>query len=222
MNFLFNDFSNKIALEIGGPSNLFNDNIYKTIKKLDNVIWSNNTIWYNNNTDIYNFMEGREISYGKNITEDAVSLKNISDKSYDMTISSHSLEHIANPIKALKEWIRVTKTDIILILPNKYETFDHKRDYTKFETILDKYNRDIGEDNLESLNEILEKHDLDLDKPAGTLEQFKIRSLDNYNNRALHHHVFNYDLVYNICEYLNISLIDHNIDGINMWFHLKI
>lgn len=125
-------------------------------------------------------------------------------------------------MKALKEWKRITKSDIILILPNKDICFDHKRNYTNFEVILDKYNRDIGEDNLESLDEILEKHDLNLDEAAGTLEQFKIRSLNNYDNRALHHHVFNYDLVYDMCKYLNISLIDHNIDGLNMWFHLKI
>ncbi len=46
------------------------------------------------------------------------------------------------------------------------------------------------EDDLFHLPEILERHDLSRDPLAGSLEQFRARSLDNFNNRCLHHHVF--------------------------------
>jgi hypothetical protein len=40
------------------------------------------------------------------------------------------------------------------------------------------------------LPEILEKHDFSLDPGTASLEEFHRRSLDNFNNRCLHHHVF--------------------------------
>ena len=47
-----------------------------------------------------------------------------------------------------------------------------------------------GEDDLTHLPEILELHDLACDVGAGTFEQFRARSLENFSNRCLHHHVF--------------------------------
>lgn len=151
---------------------------------------------------------------------DSTDLELIADNTYDYLISCHNLEHIANPLKAIKEWLRILKKDsyIILILPNKNYCFDHKRNYTSFSTLLDKYNRNVGEDNLESLTEILELHDLSLDRAAGTKEQFTLRSLDNFNNRCLHHHVFNLELVQKICEFFNLTLNNHLINGLDMWF----
>jgi len=66
---------------------------------------------------------------------------------------------------------------------------------TRFESLKDKFQRDVGEDDLSSLPEILELHYLEMDKPAGTPEQFKERSLKNFENRCLHHHVFDINLL---------------------------
>jgi hypothetical protein len=41
----------------------------------------------------------------------------------------------------------------------------------------------------------LELHTLSLDKAAGSLDQFKQRSLSNYENKCLDHHVFNLELL---------------------------
>ncbi len=57
------------------------------------------------------------------------------------------------------------------------------------------------------LNEILELHDLSMDPPAGTLEQFKARSLKNLENRALHHHVFDIDLLTEMFAYFNVDVL---------------
>ena len=43
------------------------------------------------------------------IPQDATDLPNFSNDEFDFIISSHTLEHLANPIKALKEWERVIK-----------------------------------------------------------------------------------------------------------------
>jgi hypothetical protein len=52
------------------------------------------------------------------------------------------------------------------------------------------YDQNTGEDDLQHLSEILEKHDLARDPGAGSWENFQQRSLDNISNRCLHHHVF--------------------------------
>jgi hypothetical protein len=55
------------------------------------------------------------------------------------------------------------------------------------------FDRDTQEDDLTHLPEILSKHDLNIDQPAGSPEEFRERSLNNFANRCLHHHVFNED-----------------------------
>lgn len=56
---------------------------------------------------------------------DAVSLP-IFDSSLDYVASSHVLEHVANPIRALVEWQRVTKSGgyVYCVVPNRRVTFD--------------------------------------------------------------------------------------------------
>lgn len=213
--------TDKNGLEIGGPSSAFRDSgIYKNIASLDNVVFAQQTVWAQFIDKSYNFFPGKS---GKVFEMDAVDLSTIPNESYDLLMSSHNLEHIANPLKAFKEWIRVVKKEghIILILPEKSVCFDHKRNYTQFWVILDKFQRNIGEDNLESLPEILRLHDLLLDSPAGNFEQFTRRSLDNFKNRCLHHHVFNKDLVQSMCDFCNVKLISNHINGLDMWFLIQ-
>ena len=209
----------KKCLEIGGPSAPFSE-IYSTAGSVDNVVFSLKTVWHTFQESNYS-PSGKVI--GKVFEMDGSDLNKISDSVYDSVVSSHNLEHMANPLKALKEWSRVICPNgyIILILPNKKFTFDHRRDDTVFQTILDKFNRNVGEDNLDSLPEILRLHDLPMDPPAGNFEQFTKRSLDNYNNRCLHHHVFTGKLIVDICQFLGLQLVKSNTETINMLFVLQ-
>ena len=210
--------NNKYGVEIGGPSPR-SETIYKESNSIDNVIFSQNTVW-SNHTDLYNYYDGKT---GKVIINDAVNISLVEDNIYDFVFSSHSLEHIANPLKALKEWLRIIKTDgyIILIVPEKSICFDHKRNISSFSTILTQYNKNIGEDDLSTLPEILENHDLSMDLPAGNFQQFVARSLDNFNNRCLHHYVYSPDLLKEICKFLLCEFIYTETDGINIWFIMK-
>jgi hypothetical protein len=43
----------------------------------------------------------------------------VKDKSYDFVISSHVIEHFYDPIAAIKEWMRVSKRYIYMIVPHR-------------------------------------------------------------------------------------------------------
>ncbi len=95
---------------------------------------------------------------GFNFIRESTDLQRIKSSSYDFILASHTLEHTSNPIKALKEWIRVVKPggSLIVILPHYTHTFDHRRQPTPVSHMLEDYERDIGEKDETHLNEILE------------------------------------------------------------------
>jgi len=69
---------------------------------------------------------------------DATDLGMIPDESYDFLLSCNSLEHMANPLKAMGEWLRILKHGayLLIIVPDKRYTFDHLRPITSFEHLL--------------------------------------------------------------------------------------
>lgn len=91
-------------------------------------------------TDIY---VGEQQKFNKEIStihvwiEDATKTP-FGDKSFDFVLTSHVLEHVYNPELAIKEWARIAKKYIFLIIPHKDRTFDKDRDETTVEEI---YNR---------------------------------------------------------------------------------
>jgi len=205
-------FVNKFGLEIGGPSRIFQKDgfipLYKNLKKLDGCNFSSNTIWEGNiiSGKGYNYYKNK---YGVQYISEATDLNLISDLKYDFVLSSNCFEHIANPLKAIKEWIRVLKRGglVLLVLPNKKYCFDHNRPITDFAHLLSDYQNNTSESDLTHLNEILEFHDLGMDKPAGNLIQFKERSMKNFENRALHHHVFNIFILKEIFNYFKLEVL---------------
>ena len=184
---------NKQGLEIGGPSEVFRRrqpaDLYRWVGRLDNCNFSRSTVWAEQQDD---FTFDPQKAPGKSIFCDGSDLASVPDSSYDFILSSHNLEHFANPVKALKEWRRVLRPSgaLVLVLPHYKRTFDHRRTPTSVDHMLVDFDRNVGEDDLTHLPEILEKHDISMDPGAGTPEQFHKRSLDNISNRCLHHHVF--------------------------------
>lgn len=204
-------FNGKKGIEIGGPSAIFSREIpiYPVIKSLDGCNFSSKTLWEGNinEGENYNYFENKK---GYQYICEASNLETIPNENYDFLIASHCLEHCANTLKTIKEWLRVIKKGgaILLILPDRRYTFDHNRPITTFEHLKDDLNKEINETDLTHLTEILKLHDLSMDLPAGTIEQFKNRSIENYNNRCLHHHVFDFKLLKNIFEHYNIKIIE--------------
>ena len=210
--------SGKRGIEIGGPSST-GIVIYESSVIIDNVIFSKSTVW-SNHEDEYNYYKDKK---GKVIINDAVNIKSVNDNQYDFLFSSHSLEHIANPLKAIEEWLRIVKPNgyIIIIVPEKSVCFDHKRSYSSFSTLMSQYKLNVGEDDLSTLPEILLNHDLTMDPPAGDLESFKLRSMNNFSNRCLHHYVYNDELLMEICKHFNCEFIYNETQGLNRWFIMK-
>lgn len=202
-------FINKNGLEIGGPSCAFmNDgymHIYKIMGTLDGVNFSNSTVWTGKIEDAEGFIVNRKV-VGKMYIADATELIQIKNSTYDFILSSNNIEHIANPMKAMEQWVSKLKQNgiLVIIAPRKEVNFDHKRETVEFTHLLEDYNNDIDEHDLTHLEEILKLHDLPMDPPAGTFEQFKERSLKNYENRCLHHHVFNLNILDQMCNYFQL------------------
>ncbi len=205
-----NILKNRQGIEIGGPSMVFKSllPLYSVISDLDGVNFSNETLWEGSIT------EGTHFNYywnkkGRQFIAEGTDLVNINCNTYDFLLSANCLEHIANPIKAVKEWIRVIKPNgyLLLVLPRKEMGFDHKRPITSFKHILQDYSNDTTEHDLTHLNEILELHDLSRDRNAGNYERFKSRSLENFKYRGLHHHVFDMPLIEAIFKQCNITLV---------------
>lgn len=185
----------KSGLEIGGPSRVFRSwpaalPLYQKVGSLDNCDFSPSNRWAQHR-ESYVFARGK--APGKTICCEGSDLSSIADHSYDFVLSSHSLEHHANPLKALKEWKRVTRPrgGLILVLPDGSKTFDRRRQPTPLAHLVEDFVRNTQEDDLTHLPEILEAHDFSLDPGVGSEEEFRERSLRNFEFRCLHHHVFN-------------------------------
>jgi SAM-dependent methyltransferase len=204
---------NKVGLEIGGPSNWFMPKdiipLYQYVNSLDNCNFSPETIWdgKRENGLTYQFYSGKPKGY--QYVLDSTDLDIIPAQKYDFILASHVLEHIANPIKALIEWIRILKHDgiLILILPHKDGTFDRKRNVSTLTHLIEDYENNTEESDITHLDEILNRHDLSKDPEAESFIQFKNRSLKNLENRCLHHHVFDTKLAVKLIDFVNLQII---------------
>ncbi|MEO6732490.1 MAG: methyltransferase domain-containing protein [Ferruginibacter sp.] len=205
-----NILANKCGVEIGGPSPIYQSTgflpIYPFLKSLDGVNFSNSTIWEGK------LSEGHFYKYqgktGYQYIAEGSSLPMIEDNKYDFVLSCNNLEHIANPIAAVNEWKRIIKNggSILLILPNKLANFDHKRPYTTIEHLVDDFKKNISEDDMTHVEEILSLHDLKKDPQAGDYKKFEERCYDNYTNRCMHHHVFHQGLLKEVFNYCNMDV----------------
>jgi SAM-dependent methyltransferase len=208
------------GLEIGGPSIIFKNliPIYKFCSSMEFANYSVNTVWHESIDDSIKYYRNL---CGKLYITEATNLV-FDDKSYDFILSSNVLEHIANPIKAFYEWKRVARCYIILMLPKKESNFDHNRPVTLFSHLVDDFKNNTSEYDLTHLDEILSLHDLLLDPPAGDHDNFKRRSLMNYENRCLHHHVFDSDLVRRMCDFIDVKIIYETFTKTDLIYLIKV
>ncbi len=199
------------GIEIGGPSLFFDVSlpVYKTVSSLDCLNFARETIWEGEIDESMDFSY-RKRRLGRQVIGEGSDLSNVEARSYDFLLSCHSLEHVANPLKALREWKRILKPGgfLILAVPNKESIFDHNRPTTTFSHLLADEQSDVDERDLTHLQEILELHDLDRDKAAGSFENFKARSLDNFSNRGLHHHVFDPELLSDCLKHTDYKILE--------------
>src|ERR1022692_2414923 len=150
---------NTIGLELGGPSDIFSAGnlfpIYPLAQRIDNCNFASKTEWAENHIAGPTFVFDENKQPGHQYIREARDLSDFASVSYDFVCSSHTLEHCANPIRALRECSRVLKSDgyLFLVLPHKDETFDHKRPVTKLDHLIADFENDVDEADLTHLPE---------------------------------------------------------------------
>ena len=134
----------------------------------------------------------------------------IDNEIYDFILSANNLDLTANPLKALQEFKRVLKKGglIIIIVPTREKTFNHRRELTRFEHLLEDYKNDMKEDDLTHLPEILRLYDFELDDFFKDRETFERLAEFNYENKILRHHVFGKRCLTKIFRWLELEIIN--------------
>jgi FkbM family methyltransferase len=191
------------GLEIGGPSGLFARSVYPRCQRLDNLLFSRDTVWHKSGEQFE--VDGRRM--GAQLIGEA-SVTGMKTRVYDYILASHSLEHVANTIQTLREWQRVLKPggQIVLVLPWRHATFDHRRPYTTLRHLQEDYENKVDETDLTHFSEIMGLHDIGRDAGARDQTFFYQRSLKNAENRCLHHHVFSQNLLFELATHLGYAV----------------
>lgn len=137
-------FCNKTALEIGGPSSLLNS-FYIHLKQLT-------ILNYGPAMSKHSQVGNNPVIYGDATDENIITQLNAK---YDLLITSHTLEHIANPIKALKIWKQLLKPGgtILNIVPCKYHCWDRSRNYTTLQHLIKDYTDNTLESDMTHVHE---------------------------------------------------------------------
>lgn len=186
-----NRLTGATALEIGGPSAVFEEGgpfpAYPRLGVIDNVDYALETLWSA-------AAGGRRsaATFRRAFLGEAVSLTDVSTSGYDVVLASHVLEHLANPLRGLREWGRVLRSGglLVTIVPEGRLTFDRRRETTPLAHMMQDESTGVQESDLGHLPEVLAQHDRARDPGAGSAAEFERRCRENAKWRAMHHHVF--------------------------------
>jgi len=206
-------FAGMYGLEIGGPSDVFSEAgpipVYGVGRRIDNLDFSNSTFW-NPGSRPVNYRPSPMLEAGNNIYVDSHGLTDLPAGRYDFLIASHVIEHLANPIKSLLEWKLQLKSNgaMILIAPCKHFSYDCDRPTTTISHLIEDHLRDVGEDDVTHMEEVISKHNLKKDKTVSTLAQHIERTRQNHANRIMHHHVFDLKLLQAMGEQCGLMLLE--------------
>lgn len=201
------------GVEIGGPSAIFARNgalpLYPLFAQLDNCDFAGDTIWHGAAEEGTPFAFDDELPSGRRFIRDATSLGELPGAPFDVVLSSHTLEHLANPLLALSEWKRIVGNDghLVLVVPHLENTFDHRRPVTTLEHIEADWTRPTGEDDTTHVREFLELCDLARVPERLTRREFGLRLGDQATNRTVHHHVFDTELVVRLLDRAGYRLL---------------
>lgn len=194
MNFsnIIEKLKGKNGLEFGGPTELFsipyhNMLLYPHVTLDGGNIFEDNH-FQNHISDTYNYYPNK---HGKQFNIDCANntLNNkLQGVEYDFIVTSHVIEHIANPIKAIKNWVKLLSKDgcILSIIPDYRFCFDRNRPLTTIEHLIEDYKNDIGEDDITHIDEQKKLHDWAY---GGHKDFYNLCDI-NEKTRVVHHHTF--------------------------------
>ena len=203
---------NRVGFEIGGPSGIFSGRgllpVYGVVERLDNCNFAPDTAWEEAISEGPTYRPDRVQWTGRQYIREATDLDGIPHHAYDVIISSHVLEHLANPLRGLREWIRVLRPEghLLLVAPHGEGTFDHRRPVTSLEHMIADFDAEVAEDDLTHLEEIVACHDLSRDPAAGGPAAFRHRCEGNFQNRCIHHHVFTTPSLLRVLDHVGLEI----------------
>jgi SAM-dependent methyltransferase len=135
------------------------------------------------------YPELREFSLVEpHILDDAETLSQIRDASYDFLIAAHVIEHMKNPLSSLEQWCRVLKDGglIYMIVPDKRATFDKHRVRTSVpHMVLDYLEPSSDRDFEHYLDYAIHVHNMK--QPDDAIREAKRLIETDY---SIHYHVF--------------------------------
>ena len=162
-----------------------------------------------------NFLYGQKLGsqYDVDCTnEDQVKKLN----KYDFVLTSHAIEHFANPIHTLKLWKKYLLNSggyVLSIIPDYQYCFDRKRPLTSMDHLVSDYMEGIGEDDKTHIEEQKELHDWS----CGGHPQFYELCEMNDLTRVVHHHTFDIELVEEMFAYCGFTkVISYKQDELNI------
>lgn len=182
------------ALEVGGPSAVFGRDgllaAYPVLASVDGLQWAASTAWHALDAQAPYAPDGAPTG-ALQIVDDA-DLAAVPDAAYDVVLSSHVIEHLANPLRTLAAWRRITRPGghVLVVAPHAAGTFDHRRPVTRLEHLRADRDAGTGEDDLTHLDETLALHDRARDADDSPFEAWAQQRRENPRTRLLHHHVF--------------------------------
>lgn len=204
---VINSLKDKSGIEFGGPTELFSSpqygmHLYPHVHLDGGNIIKNNYFQTNLGS---NFLYGEKI--GRQYDVDCTNedqLKKL--KKYDFVVTSHAIEHFANPIHTLKLWekyILKSGSYILTIIPDYQYCFDRNRPLTTIDHLIADYIEDVGEGDKTHIEEQKELHDWSY----GGHPQFYDLCEINDLTRVVHHHTFDIELVEELFAYCGFKKI---------------
>jgi SAM-dependent methyltransferase len=201
------------GLEVGGPSAVFRSGgllpVYPVLGALDGIqIPTAHATWHGELRE-GPYETGQPRLTGRLWLREGGDLEPLPTDHYDAILSSHVIEHFANPLRALQEWLRVLQPGgyLLTVLPHKQGCADHRRATTSLPHLEQDERAGIGEDDLGHTAEVIELHDLARDPAAGDPDAHRERTLANATTRAMHHHVFTTRSALRLLDRLGLELL---------------
>lgn len=185
-------FRDKTGIVIGGRLRWHFGQLAKTAEKITGV---------DNCSD--NLLE----SYSESHVADASDLFFAEDECMDFVCSSHVMEHLANPLKAIAEWKRVTRENgiIYIAVPDNRYTFDRKRDRTPLSHLIDDFNNNVDQTDETHIAEFKEKWDPDPTEFPNR-EQL-VQDIPYPRPMYFHHHIWIADDIREILDHMGLKAI---------------
>ncbi len=130
------------------------------------------------------------------ILDDGIHLETIANRSYNFAIANHVVEHLRNPILAIKNALRVLKIGgaLYIAIPDKRYTFDRDRPLTPIDRLLREYR---GTSN-RSKRDYFEEYVRLVDKVPEEQVNARIETLLDMDY-SIHYHVWTADT---FCDFL--------------------